>query len=54
MGKDTEEERFNEIELHRQVARAIASGDVEASRAGMMRILNIPPGSLLRLVAPTR
>lgn len=37
----TEQELLDEIEEHRQVARVIASGDVEGSRQAMLKILDV-------------
>lgn len=39
----TEQELLDEIEEHREVARVIAGRDAEASRAAMLRILNVQP-----------
>ena len=42
-GGATEAELMADIQQHRDVARVIAQGDVEGSRAAMMRVLNITP-----------
>lgn len=47
-GGATEEELMADIEQHREVARVIAKGDVEGSRAAMMRVLNITPDAVQR------
>ncbi|OYW28554.1 MAG: GntR family transcriptional regulator, partial [Caulobacter sp. 12-67-6] len=39
----TEAELLSDIEQHRDVARVIASGDVEGARTAMMRVLNVTP-----------
>ena len=39
----TEQELIDEIEEHREVARVIGGGDAEASRAAMLKILNVQP-----------
>lgn len=39
----SEQELIDEIEEHREVARVIAGGDVEASRRAMLRILDVQP-----------
>ena len=39
----TERELIDEIEEHREVARVIGGGDVEASRRAMLRILDVQP-----------
>ncbi|MCK5911169.1 MAG: GntR family transcriptional regulator, partial [Caulobacter sp.] len=39
----SERELIDEIEEHREVARVIAGGDVEASRRAMLRILDVQP-----------
>ena len=51
MGSDTEEERIEEIERHRDVARRVALGDPEGARAAMTRILNVFPENVRRVVA---
>jgi len=51
MGSDTEQERLDEIERHREIAGCIARRDEAAARQAMMRILNAPPGPLARLVS---
>ncbi len=51
MGSDTEEERIEEIERHRDVARRVALGDAEGARAAMTRILNVFPENVRRVVA---
>ena len=51
MGSDTEEERIEEIERHRDVARRVALGDAEGARAAMTRILNVFPDNVRRVVA---
>jgi DNA-binding GntR family transcriptional regulator len=47
-GGATEAELMADIEQHRDVARVIAKGDVEGSRAAMMRVLNITPEAVQR------
>ncbi|PTS90366.1 MULTISPECIES: GntR family transcriptional regulator [unclassified Caulobacter] len=47
-GGATEAELLADIEEHRQVARVIATGDVEGSRAAMMRVLNVTPEAVQR------
>ena len=47
-GGATEAELMADIEQHREVARVIAKGDVEGSRAAMMRVLNITPDAVQR------
>ena len=47
-GGATEAELMADIEQHRDVARVIAKGDVEGSRAAMMRVLNITPDAVQR------
>lgn len=47
-GGATEAELMTDIEQHREVARVIAKGDVEGSRAAMMRVLNITPDAVQR------
>lgn len=44
----TEVELLADIEQHRDVARVIASGDVEGARAAMMRVLNVTPDAVQR------
>ena len=44
----TEQELLDEIEEHRQVARVIAGGDAAASRAAMLKILNVQPEAQTR------
>ncbi len=50
-GGATEAELMADIEQHRDVARVIAKGDVEGSRAAMMRVLNITPETVRRPAA---
>lgn len=47
-GGATEAELLADIEQHREVARVIATGDVEGSRAAMMRVLSITPEAVQR------
>jgi DNA-binding GntR family transcriptional regulator len=47
-GGATQAELMADIEQHREVARVIAKGDVEGSRAAMMRVLNITPDAVQR------
>lgn len=47
-GGATEAELIADIEQHREVADVIASGDVEASKIAMMRVLNVTPESVQR------
>ncbi|MFT4253703.1 MAG: GntR family transcriptional regulator [Caulobacter sp.] len=47
-GGATEAELMADIEQHREVADVIASGDVEASKAAMIRILSITPEAVQR------
>jgi DNA-binding GntR family transcriptional regulator len=44
----TEDELLADIEQHRDVARVIASRDVEGARAAMMRVLNVTPEAVQR------
>ena len=44
----TEVELLADIEQHRDVARVIASGDVEGARSAMMRVLNVTPEAVQR------
>ena len=44
----TQAELLADIEQHRDVARVIASGDVEGARAAMMRVLNVTPEAVQR------
>jgi DNA-binding GntR family transcriptional regulator len=50
-GGATEAELMADIEQHRDVARVIAKGDPEGSRAAMMRVLNITPETVRRPAA---
>ncbi len=47
-GGATEAELMADIEQHREVADVIASGDVEASKAAMMRVLSVTPEAVQR------
>jgi DNA-binding GntR family transcriptional regulator len=44
----TEAELMADIEQHRDVARVIATGDVEGARAAMMQVLNVTPEAVQR------